>query len=155
MLKEAGLAIDPDALDLIAGGSGTDVDALRNAVERLVAFCKGRTRVTRADARAIVSGEALVNDWAVVNAVEHRDLVEALNQVRLQLDEGRAPHQVFGLLGWWVREKLPQTDERRVPAAIDALMQANLALNSSSDPRMVLERFVMSLCGGVGGRRGR
>ncbi len=155
MMKDAGLTIDPDALDLVADGSGTDVDGLRNAVERLIEFCKGRARVTRADALAIVSGEALVNDWAVVNAVEHGDLAEALNQLRLQLDEGRAPHQIFGLLGWWVREKLPQIGERRVPAAIDALMQANLALNSSSEPRMVLERFVISLCGGVSGRRGR
>ena len=148
-LKAAGLSIDADALDLVTESGGTDVDLLRNAVERLVPFCKGRSRVTLADARAIVSGEALVNDWAIVNAVEHRDLREALNQLRLQLDEGRAPHQVFGMLGWWVREKLPQVSPDRLPRAIEALMQANLALNSASDSRMVLERFLITLCGGL------
>lgn len=154
LLKDAGLAIDPDALEHITDSGGTDVDALRNAVDRLIPFCKGRNRVMLADAKAIVSGEALVNDWGLVNAVEHGQLVEALNQLRLQLDEGRAPHQVFGMLGWWVREKLPTISERRLPSAMDALMQANLALNSSSDARMVLERFVVTLCGGVGrGRR--
>lgn len=155
MLKQAGLTIDRDALDLVAESGGTEVDHLRNAVDRLIAFCKGRALVTLADAKAIVSGEALVNDWGLVNAVERGELAEALNQLRLQLDEGRAPHQVFGMLGWWVREKLPQINERRVPEAVEALMQANLALNSASESRMVLERFVMTLCGGVRGRRGR
>lgn len=155
LLKEAGLAIDADALDLVAESGGTEVDPLRNAVDRLIAFCKGRSRVTLADARAIVSGEALVNDWAIVNAVEQGELAEALNQLRLQLDDGRAPHQVFGMLGWWVREKLPQNPRARigVPQAVEALMQANLALNSASESRMVLERFIITLCGADGVRR--
>jgi hypothetical protein len=123
----------------VAESGGTEVDPLRNAVDRLIAFCKGRSRVTLADARAIVSGEALVNDWAIVNAVEQGALAEALNQLRLQLDDGRAPHQVFGMLGWWVREKLPQNPRARigVTQAVEGLCNQP-ALNSASESRMVL-----------------
>jgi DNA polymerase III delta subunit len=46
-----------------------------------------------------------------------------------------------------VREKLPDIDSRRVPAAIEALFRTDLELKSSGgDPRVLLERLVVELC---------
>jgi DNA polymerase III delta subunit len=56
-------------------------------------------------------------------------------------------YKILGQLGWFVREKLPDIDSRRVPAAIDALFRTDLELKSSGgDPRVLLERLVVELC---------
>ena len=57
------------------------------------------------------------------------------------------PLKILGQLGWFVREKLPAADARRVPAAIEALFRTDLDLKSSGgDPRVLLERLVVELC---------
>jgi DNA polymerase III delta subunit len=53
---------------------------------------------------------------------------------------------VLGQLAWFVREKL--ADPRRIAAAIDALFRTDVDLKSSAgDPRVLLERLVVELCG--------
>jgi hypothetical protein len=47
-----------------------------------------------------------------------------------------------------VREKGAAADPRRVPAAVEALFRADQELKSSGgDPRVLLERLVVELCG--------
>ena len=149
-LKEAGLSIDRGGLSLLLEHAGTDIAALRNSVGQLVEYAAGRTRVTGEDVLALVKGTALVNDWALVDAVGAGTVREALQQLRLQLDEGRSPFQVLGMLGWWVRERLPGIRESQLPSAVEQLLRADLDLKSSADPQVVLERFVVELCGGGG-----
>jgi DNA polymerase III delta subunit len=58
---------------------------------------------------------------------------------------------ILGQLGWFVRDKLSNADPRRIPAAIEALFRTDLDLKSSGgDPRVLLERLVVELCGGTG-----
>jgi DNA polymerase III delta subunit len=55
---------------------------------------------------------------------------------------------ILGQLAWFVREKLAMTDPRRVPGAVEALFRTDLDLKSSvGDPRVLLERLVVELCG--------
>jgi DNA polymerase III delta subunit len=55
---------------------------------------------------------------------------------------------VLGQLAWFVRERLSASAPRRVPAAIEALFRTDLDLKSSGgDPRVLLERLVVELCG--------
>jgi DNA polymerase III delta subunit len=152
-LREAGIAIDRGGLSALIEHAGTDIAILRNSVERLISYAAGRPRVTAEDVLALVRGTALVNDWALVDAVGAGEARAALNQLRLQLDEGRSPFQVLGMLGWWIREKLPAMREWQVPAAVDALFRADLDLKSSTDSQIVLERFVVELCDGGKRRR--
>jgi DNA polymerase-3 subunit delta len=147
-LREAGLAIDRGGLSALLEHAGTDIAALRNSVEQLVTYAAGRSRVTGEDVLAIVRGTALVNDWALVDAVGAGQTRDALEQLRLQLDEGRSPFQVLGMLGWWVRERLPGVREWQVPVAVEQLLRADLDLKSSADSQIVLERFVVELCEG-------
>lgn len=151
-LQEAGLAIDRAAIGALIEFAGTDVAALRNAVERLALYAAARGRVSLEDVHAIARGTAVINDWALTDAVAAGKAREALTQLRLQLDEGRSPFQVLGMLGWWVREKLPAVREHQVPDAVERLLRADLDLKSSADSQVVLERFVVELC--EGGRRG-
>jgi DNA polymerase-3 subunit delta len=150
-VTNAGQQIDAAASSLIAERAGTDIVRLRGDVERLLLFTVGKPRITLADVREVVSGETSKDDWAVTNAIQQGNAREALRQLALSLEGGAVPYVVLGQLAWFVREKLPMADIRRVPAAIDALFRTDLDLKSSGgDPRVLLERLVVELCGQPG-----
>ena len=87
----------------------------------------------------------------MTNAIEAGQGAEALRQLALILDAGAAPEQVLGQLAWVVRAKFPQIAPNQLAAGIDAVFRTDLELkraNRSSDqPRMLLERLVVELCG--------
>jgi DNA polymerase III delta subunit len=146
---DAGQQIDPAASRLIAERAGTDIVRLRGDLTRLLLFAVGKPKITLADVREVVSGETSQDDWAVTNAIQQGNAREALRQLALSMEGGAVPYVVLGQLAWFVREKLPMADIRRVPAAIDALFRTDLDLKSSAgDPRVLLERLVVELCGG-------
>jgi DNA polymerase III subunit delta len=152
---EAGQQIEPAAARLIAERAGADIVRLRGDLERLLLYAAGRPKIKLADAREVVSAETSQDDWAVTNAIQQGNTAEALRQIGLALDGGGVPYQILGQLGWFVRERLSASDPRRVPAAVDALFRTDLDLKSSAagDPRVLLERLVVELCGGASARR--
>jgi DNA polymerase-3 subunit delta len=144
--EAAGLQIEPAAARLVAERAGADIVRLRGDVDRLMLYAAGKPKITVADAREVVSAEASQDDWAVTNAIQQGNAAEALRQLALALDSGGVPYMILGQLAWFVREKL--ADPRRIPAAIDAVFRTDLDLKSSGgDPRILLERLVVELCG--------
>lgn len=144
---EAGQQIEPAAAKLVAERAGVDIVRLRGDVERLMLYTVGKPKITLADAQEVVSAEAAHDDWAVTNAIAARNTGEALRQLSLAMDAGAVPYMILGQLGWFVRDKLPAVDVRRVPRAVDALFRADLDLKSSAgDPKVLLERLVVELC---------
>jgi DNA polymerase-3 subunit delta len=147
-VAEAGQQIEPSAARLIAERAGADIARLRGDLDRLLLYTAGRAKITLADVREVVSAEASQDDWAVTNAIQQGNTAEALRQIGLALDGGGVPYQILGQLAWFVREKLPAINPRRVAAAVDALFRTDLDLKSSGgDPRVLLERLVVELCG--------
>jgi DNA polymerase-3 subunit delta len=145
---ESGQQIDPAAARLVATRAGADIVRLRGDIERLMLFASGKPKIALADAQEVVSAEAAHDDWAVTNAIADRRTGEALRQLGLALEAGAVPYMIVGQLGWFVRDRLAERDPRRVPAAIDALFRTDLDLKSSAgDPRVLLERLVVELCG--------
>jgi DNA polymerase III delta subunit len=144
----AGQQIDAPAARLIAERAGTDIARLRGDVERLLLYTAGAPKIGLEDARQVVSAETAQDDWAVTNAIQRRDAAEGLRQVALALESGGVSFQMLGQIAWWVRERMVQSDPRRVPAAIDALFRTDLELKNSGDGRVLLERLVVELCGG-------
>jgi DNA polymerase III subunit delta len=152
-VSEAGQQIDPRAVQLLADRAGTDIARLRGDVGRLLLYAAGRPQITLDDVREVVSAESSHDDWAVTNAIERGHKAEALRQLALALEGGGVPYQILGQLAYYVRERLPRCDARRVPAAVEALFRTDLDLKSSGgDPRVLLERLVVELCGGPGDR---
>ena len=146
-VADAGQQIDPAAARLVANRAGTDIATLRGDVERLLMYAAGKAKIDVKDVQEVVSAETSQDDWAVTNAIQRGDGAEALRQVALALESGGVPYMILGQLGWFVREKLPASDPRRVPAAIEALFRTDLDLKSSGgDPRVLLERLVVELC---------
>jgi DNA polymerase-3 subunit delta len=143
--RARGMTIEARAVQLFVERAAGDLARLRADTERLLLYATGRTALTTADVEAVTSGGHLASgDWAVTNAVERGAGAEALRELAAQLDGGASPYMLLGQLAWCVRTKL---DRRRVPAAVDAVFRADLALKSSGgDPRVLLERLVVELC---------
>jgi DNA polymerase-3 subunit delta len=145
-VAESGQIIEPAAARLLAERAGVDIVRLRGDIERLMLYAAGKPNITLADAREVVSAESSHDDWAVTNAIQNGNTKEALRQLALALDAGAVSYQVLGQLAWFVRDKM--ADTRRIPAAVESLFRADLDLKSSGgDPRVLLERLVVELCG--------
>jgi len=145
----AGLEIQPAAARLLAERGGTDVNRLRNDVERLLLYAFGQKAITLDDARQIAGPASLQDDWAMTNAIEAGDGAVALRQLALMLDAGAPPEKILGQLAWLVRTKFPMLFPGVLREAVEALFRTDLDLKSSAgDPRVLLERLVVELCAG-------
>jgi DNA polymerase III delta subunit len=52
---------------------------------------------------------------------------------------------ILGQLGWFVRQKMTPA---QVPSAVEAVFRTDVALKTSGgEPRVLLERLVIELCG--------
>jgi len=145
---EAGLRMEADALEPLIDHAGTDIAALRDDLERLFAYCGGRGAITEEDVRAVVGAPTLVDSWDLTRRIERGETAQALAQLRLAVDGGASPYMILGQLGYFVRASLPRSAAARVPAAVEAVFRTDLALKTSGgDPRVLLERLVVELCG--------
>ncbi len=149
----AGAQIDPTGARLVAERAGPDVKRLRNDTDRLLLYALGQKSITLADVKEVVGPAALQDDWAMTNAIEAGDAATALRQLALMLDAGSAAEKVLGQLGWLVRTKFPMIAPGTLRPSIDALFRTDLDLKrSAGEPRVLLERLVVELCGGKRGR---
>ncbi|MBW8896301.1 MAG: hypothetical protein JF613_08985, partial [Acidobacteria bacterium] len=145
-VADAGQQVEPAAARLVAERAGTDIATLRGDVERLLLYAAGKPKIDLKDVQEVVSAETAQDNWAVTTAIQRGETAEALRQLGLALESGSVPYMILGQLGWFVREKLPTSDPRRVPAAVDALFRTDIDLKSSGgDPRVLLERLVVEL----------
>jgi DNA polymerase III delta subunit len=112
----------------------------------------GQPTVTADDVKqAVPAGPHAQEDFGIANAIRDGDAGGALRQLAASLDAGGVPYMLLGQLRW-VAEKLPP---HRIHAGIEAVFRTDIALKSSGgDPRIVLERLVVELCGDAGRSRG-
>lgn len=144
---DAGQQIEPAAARLIAERAGTDIATLRGDMDRLLLYAANKSKIDLKDVQEVVSAETAHDDWAVTTAIQRGNAAEALRQIGLAIESGGVSYKILGQLAWFVREKLPDIDSRRVPAAIEALFRTDQDLKSSAgDPRVLLERLVVELC---------
>jgi DNA polymerase-3 subunit delta len=149
--REAGQEIDRQAVARLLQWSGGDPGRLRADVQKLLLFAAGAGRITVEHVAAVAGAPAHHgDDWALVRAIEQGDTASALRELQAALEVGGVPFLILGQLGYAVRTPPPRGrfPARRVPAAVDALLRTDLALKSSGgDPRVLLERLVVELCG--------
>lgn len=145
MAQGQGMTIDAKAVQLLINRSAGDPMRIRTDAERLLLYAAGQRVITTADVEALTTDANLTSgEWAVTNAIERGAGAAALKELAAQIDAGVSPFLILGQVAWCVRTKL---DSRRVPAAIEAVFQTDLALKSSAgDPRILLERLVVELC---------
>ena len=145
---QVGVSIDPAAIARLIALAGGDSGKLRADIERVLVFV-GHGTVTVADVEQVVDRvEKSTDPWGLTNAIEAGDARKALRELRLRLDAGDNVFAMLGQIAWAIRKPNGRMPEGRVRPAIDALLRTDMALKSSGgNPRMLLERLVVELCG--------
>lgn len=144
-VAQEGMTIDPRAARLVADRVGPDVARLRADVERLVLYAADKKAITEDDVREVVGAATSQDDWGVTRAIERGAAGDALRELGLMMDDGAVPYMILGQLAWFVRTKVPAP---RVSSAVEAVFRTDLAIKTSAgDPRALLERLVVELCG--------
>jgi DNA polymerase III subunit delta len=139
--------IDGKALAALVECTGPDIVRLRGAVERILLYVGDAAAVSVEDVRAVVGAPVSLDDWGVTNAIQARDAAAALRMLDLALASNGVPFMILGQLGWWVRTRMAQSAPARVGDAVRAVFRADGAMKSGGQPRVVLERLIVELCG--------
>lgn len=144
-MKAEGRNISSDAVSVLSERVGPDIVRLRDAVERLLLFAADESEISTSDVTAVVAPAVAQHDWAVARAIEHGATDVALRELGLTLESGAVPYMVLGQLAWVARSRVPAA---RTVAAIEAVFRTDRALKQSGgEPRVLLERLVVDLCG--------
>jgi DNA polymerase-3 subunit delta len=144
-VSQEGMTIDARAARLVADRVGADVGRLRSDVERLILYAADKKGITSADVLEVVGAPTSQDAWDMTRAIERGAAAEALGELVLLMESGAVPYMILGQLAWFARTKVSAT---RVAAAVEAVFRTDLAIKTSAgDPRILLERLVVELCG--------
>jgi DNA polymerase-3 subunit delta len=137
--------LDPGAVRALVDRAGLDIVRLRSGLERVALYAMGQPKVTADDVRDVVPGGPEAEEhFGIANAIRDGDAAGALRQLAAALDAGAAPFFVMGQ----IRSAAERVPAPRLSSAIEAVFRTDLALKSSGgDPRILLERLVVELCG--------
>jgi DNA polymerase-3 subunit delta len=140
-----GAPLDAQAVRALVRRAGLDLVRLRSGLERLALYAMGQSAITADDVRqAVPAAPEAQADFGIANAISRNDAAEALHELHLALDAGAAPYFVLGQLRT-AAERLPPA---RLRGGIEAVFRTDLALKTSGgEPRVLLERLVVELCG--------
>jgi DNA polymerase-3 subunit delta len=146
-----GIRIEVGAVRLLARLAGGDITRLRAEFERALLFASGDGLMTEAAVQEVASAMTTQDPWAMTNAIDGGDARGALRELALKLDQGEIPVMILGQLAWFTRMKLAPA---AVARGVDAVFRTDLALKSTrQEPRVLLERLVVELCGEADRRR--
>ena len=144
-MKAENQRISPEAVRVLGERVGPDIARLRDAVERLILFAADQREISDGDVTEVVGPAVAHDDWAVARAIERGAADVALRELGLTLESGAVPYMVLGQLAWVARSRVPAA---RISAAIEAVFRTDCALKQSGgEPRVLLERLVVDLCG--------
>ena len=144
-LKANSRRAEPQVIRLLGGLVGPDIARLRSEVDRILLYTAGQETISMEDVREVAGAARVHDDWAVARAIERGATEVALRELALALDAGAVPYMVLGQLAWVARTRL---SAGRVRSAIEAVFRTDLDLKrSSGEPRVLLERLVLELCG--------
>jgi DNA polymerase-3 subunit delta len=129
-----------------------DLARLRSEVDKLVLYAAGESTITAAHVRdAVTTAEESSGQFALIDFVATGQAAAAVREVDALIEAGSAPPMILGLVRTAAGKLRPDARARR---AVSAVLDADLAIKSSrGEPRHVLERLVVELCGPVLERR--
>ena len=145
--------LDAGAVRALVDRAGVDLVRLRSGLERVSLYALGQASITASDVQqAVPEAPDAQADFGVAKAIWRNDARAALRELGLAMEAGPVPVMMMGQLRA-AAEKLPAA---KIRTAMDAVMRTDLALKSSGgDPRVLLERLVVELCGGAGSKTSR
>jgi len=121
---------------------------IRAEIDKLVLYAAGESTITVAHVRDVVTPiDEPSGIFALVDVLKRGDAAGALREVEALLESGSPAPMILGLVRTAAGHLRPDARARR---ALAAVLDADLALKSSrGEPRHVLDRLVVELCGNV------
>ena len=142
------MRIEPAAMRALVDAVGLDLGRIRGEIDKLVLYAAGESTITAAHVRDVVTtADESSGVFALIDFVSAGQAAAALREVEALLEAGSAPPMILGLVRTAAGKLRPDARARR---AIAAVLDTDLAIKSSrGEPRYVLERLVVELCGSV------
>lgn len=140
------LTIEPGALALLLANTGVSLGRIRAEAEKLVLYAAGESVVTERHIRDLVVPESEPGvDFALGRAIWNGNTAAALAEVAAQFDAGTPAVMILGQVRVAAGRLRP---DARARAGLDLVLRTDLAIKSSGgEPRFLLERLVVELCG--------
>lgn len=140
-----GVTLEPAAVRALVERAGLDLARLRAGFDRVALYAMGQAAITAADVEeSVTAGPDAQENFGIANAISAGDAQGALRQLWAALDAGAVPFFLMGQIRL-AAERMPSP---RVRGAIEAVFRTDLELKSSGgEPRILLERLVVELCG--------
>lgn len=145
-LEKDELTIEPKAIALLLETTGLSLGRIRAEVEKVVLYAAGESTVTERHIRDLVVPENEPGeDFALGRAIWNNDAPGALAEIAAQFDAGAQPVMVLGQ----IRAAAGRLrGDARVRAALELILRTDLAIKTSAgQPKYLLERLVVELCG--------
>ena len=141
-----GLAIEPKAVTALLAATGKNLGRLRAELDKLALYVAGEKVVTAQHVRDMTTpGDEPGDGPAVGFAIRDGDLKRALRELTTMLDAGMPYLPILGQIRWAAGILRPDLRAKR---ALDLVLETDIALKSSGgEPRFLLEKLVIELCG--------
>jgi DNA polymerase-3 subunit delta len=163
-LDTESLPIEPEAARLIVDYAThwdpkerrdrPDLLRLRQAIDKLALFCADDRVVTQQHVREVILPELDPGNFALGMAVQNGDLGAALRELRALADAGSSEVMMLGQIRAGVSGSADKRSHEWIRQALDAVFETDLAIKSSGiEPRFILERLVIDICGRGGATR--
>ena len=95
-LAEAGIAMEPGALEVLVDRLGADGHLVHSEIEKLVLYLGDRRRATATDVREIITVTREVEGWDLADWIGARQPAAAMEVLRRLLDQRAEPIQIIG-----------------------------------------------------------
>jgi DNA polymerase III delta subunit len=145
-LEKDELTIDARAIALLLEATGLSLGRIRAEVEKVVLYAAGESAVTERHIRDLVMPQSEPGEGPSVGmAIRNGDARKALAELSALLDAGVVPQPILGQIRWGAGQLRPA---ERVKKALELVLDIDLKMKTSAgNPRHLLERLVVELCG--------
>ena len=103
-MKKAGLSITAEACDQLVYSVGDDLTTVLSEIEKLIAYCDGRSEVTGADIRAVCTARTEYRIFELAQTVLQGRSKQAFAMLRAMLVDGEQPLMLLALLSRQCRQ---------------------------------------------------
>jgi DNA polymerase III delta subunit len=147
-LERDEMRIEPAATRALVEAVGLDLARIRPEIDKLVLYAAGESTITAAHVRDLVMPvDEPTGTFALIDHLKRGNAAAAVREVQTLLESGSQAPMIVGQVRVAAGQLRPDARARR---ALSAVLEADLAIKSSrGDPRYVLERLVVELCGTV------
>lgn len=141
------MRIEPAAIRALIDAVGIDLPRIRGEIDKLVLYAAGESTITSAHVEdAVTRVDESTGVFALIDFIKGGDAAAAVREVDALFEGGSPGPMILGLIRSAAGQLRPDARARQ---ALRMVLDTDLAIKSSQgEPRFVLERLVVEVCGG-------